>query len=245
MRTVAVLAMSLLLQGARSSAEDERAQYPPYLANSYFDVGIAYIDYPFSERQLEPGFQAGAIEIPRVGGRLVLLGHRFTERLAAQFVYMRPAQWVKYDDVNGVPGARSVWMNIGGLTVRGTAPLGGPLSIDAEAGVGVVTRHGFLVDGVPAVKDASYWTLLLGGGLRYRLNESWDLGANATYSPSNAKVRQPHTLVLSAGFSRTLRPLSEERVREDSQSGFVFPRNLLQLGYSTDFAGFRVNSLRN
>jgi hypothetical protein len=240
---LAALALALLLQGARVSAEDERAQYPPYLANSYFGVGAGYIDYPFTERQLEPGFQAESIKIPHGAGRVVLFGHEFSRYLGAQVVYIRPAQWVIYQNVNGIQAGRSVWMNIGGLTLRGSLPLGKQLFLDAEAGGGVVTRHGFTIDDVPALKNASYWTVLLGGGLRYRLNESWDLDANATYSPSDGRVRQPHTLMLSAGFTRILRPLPEDRVRENTNSGFIFPRNLVQVGYSSDFAGFQVNKV--
>src|SRR5215216_868720 len=40
--------------------EDTRAQYPPFLADSYFSVNLGYIDYAFSDRQLAPGFHAGS-----------------------------------------------------------------------------------------------------------------------------------------------------------------------------------------
>jgi hypothetical protein len=132
-------------------------------------------------------------------------------------------------------------MNLVGLTLRGTVPLVGPLSLDGEAGGGVVTRHGFETDGIPVVKDANYWTVFLGGGLRYRLNRSWDLGVNATYAPSQSTVRQPHTLLLTGGFTYNMRPLPEERVQENSRAGYVFQRNLLQLGYASDGVGFGVN----
>jgi hypothetical protein len=243
MRVLTALVLGLLLQAVGSSADDDRAQYPPYLANSYFGVGAGYIDYSFSQRLLEPGFQAESIKIPHGAGRVVLLGHEFNRYLAAQVVYIRPAQWVSYQNINGIQAGRSVWMNIGGLTLRGSLPLGKQLFLDAEAGGGVVTRHGFSLEGIPTVRDASYWTVLLGGGLRYRLNESWDLDANATYSPSEERVRQPRTLMFSAGFTRILRPLPEDRVRENTNSGFIFPRNLVQVGYSTDFAGFQVNKV--
>jgi hypothetical protein len=103
---VAALALGLVLEGALSPAEDNRTQYPPYLANSYFGVGFGYIDYPFSERQLEPGFHVESIRVPHAAGRVLLLGHQFNPYLAAQFVYIRPVEWVKYKDVNGVSAER-------------------------------------------------------------------------------------------------------------------------------------------
>jgi Outer membrane protein beta-barrel domain/Lipid A 3-O-deacylase (PagL) len=238
--SVTVLAV-LLLQSAASPAEDDRAQYPHFLANSYFDVGVGYIDYPFSARQLEPGFRVESVHVPHAAARVVLLGYRFNDHLAVQLSYMRPVEWVAYNNVNGVPAKRTVWMNLTGLTFRGTLPLAGRLSIDGEGGLGTVTRHGFQSDGIPIVKDANYWTALLGGGVRYRLNGSWDLGAHATYSPSRSTAKQPHTLMLSGGFTYNMRPLPEERVAENSRAGFAFPRDLVQVGYTTDALGYGVN----
>jgi hypothetical protein len=235
------LVLGVLLQCDAGAAEDQRAQYPRFLANAYFDVGVGYIGYPFSSGQLEPGFRAESVEVPHAAARVALLGYRFNEHVAAELDYMRPVEWVAYKNVNGVPAKRTVWMNLMGLTLRGTMPLTGPLSLDGEAGLGIVTRHGFETDGIPVVKDANYWTALVGGGLRYRLNRSWDLGVNATYAPSKPAVKQPHTLMLTGGFTYNMRPLPEERVAENARAGFIFPRNLIQIGYATDAGGFGVN----
>jgi hypothetical protein len=148
---------------------------------------------------------------------------------------------VSYSKVNGVPGKHSVWTNLAGVTLRATTPLVGRLSIAGEGGLGIVTRRGFEADGIPVVKDTTQWSPLIGGGLRYRLNRSWDLGASALYAPSNSRTRAPHTLVLSGGFTHNLRPLSEERVRENSEAGFAFPRNVVQVGYASDATGYGVN----
>ena len=244
LRSSALLALGLLLQATRGPAEDQRAQYPRRLANSYFEVGVGYIDYPFSARQLEPGFEVESIRVPHLAGRVVLLGYRFSEHLAAQVSYMRPVEWVKYENVNGVPATRTVWMNLAGLTLRGSLPLGQRWALDGEGGLGVVTRKGFEIEGedTSIVKDANYWTALVGGGLRYRLGASWELGANAIYSPSHASARQPHTLMLSGGFRYNMRPLSAEHVEKNAQAGFVFPRNLVQVGYASDASGYGVNA---
>ncbi len=240
---IAVLALACSMHSEQSAAEDRRTQYPSFLANSYFEVGVGYIDYPFSARQLEPGFRVESIVVPHTAARLVLLGHRFNKHLAAQVSYMRPVEWVGYKDVNGVPAKRTVWMNLAGLTLRASLPLAGVLSLDGEAGLGIVTRRGFKIEGedTAIVKDANYWSALLGGGLRYRLSDSWELGANALYSPPRASAKQPHTLLLSGGFRYNMRPLSEERVERNSRADFVFPRNLVQIGYASDAPGFGVN----
>ena len=54
-------------------AQDNRTQYPSFLANSYFNVNIGYINYPFSKAQLEPGNEVESIEVPHTAVRLVLL----------------------------------------------------------------------------------------------------------------------------------------------------------------------------
>jgi Lipid A 3-O-deacylase (PagL) len=240
-RVLPLMALALSLQAGRSAAEDERTQYPQFLARSYFEVAIGYIDYPFTARQLEPGFQAESIRVPHAAARLGLLGYRFNEHLAAQLDYMRPVEWVAYSNINGVPAKRTVWMNLAGVTLRATLPLSGRWFVDGEAGPGIVTRHGFDTEGVPIVKDAKYWTALVGGGLRYRLSRSWELRASAIYAPSNPDAKQPHTLMLAAGAVCNMRPLSEEHVARVSQSGYAFPRNLLQLGYASDASGYGVN----
>src|SRR5436305_7213285 len=80
---------------------DTRAQYPVLLANSYFSLNVGYIEYPFSARQLEPGFQVDSVSIPHVGVRAVLIGHQFHKYFAVQASYLRPVRYVSYHGVNG------------------------------------------------------------------------------------------------------------------------------------------------
>jgi hypothetical protein len=238
----AVAALGLLLPGL-SRAEDNRTQYPDFLAKSYFEVGAGYIEYPFSARQLEPGFAVDSVSTPHAAARVVLLGYRFNRHLAAQVNYLRPVEWVRYKDINGFPATRTVWMNLAGVTLRGSLPLSPSLFLDAEVGPGLVTRKGFATeDGSQTiVKDASYWSVFAGGGLRYKLSPTWELAANVLYTPSHASTQQPHTLLATGGFRYNMRPLSDERVAKNAASGHVFPRNLVQVGYASDNAGFGVN----
>ncbi len=97
---------------------DPRAQYPGFMVNSYISVGIGYIDYRFTNRQLEPGFKAGSIDIPHLAARIALFGHQFNQYLSAEAVLARPGRWVSHHDVNGDGAGHSVWMNVGALTRR-------------------------------------------------------------------------------------------------------------------------------
>ena len=57
---------------------------------------------------------------------LGLLVVGLSAHLAAQVSYMRPVEWVRYKNVNGVPATRTVWMNLGGVTLRGSRRVGQP-----------------------------------------------------------------------------------------------------------------------
>ena len=224
-------------------AQDTRAQYPKFMSNSYFGVNIGYIDYPFGSYSLEPGYTVETVQVPHVAVRLMLIGHQFNKNLSAQVSYMRPVNWVQYKSINGDHRSHSVWMNVGGLTVRQRIHLAGKLYTYAEAGLGVVTRSGFKVNNVPVVKDASYASILLGTGLQYQINQKWGLLLSGTWSPKTDKAKQPRTLFLSAGFNYYLRPLSAERVKRNSSetTGNHFPHQLIQAGYSTNAFGYGIN----
>lgn len=238
-----MLAAGIFFSG-QLKGQDTRAQYPKFLSNSYFGVNIGYIDYPFSSASLEPGYTVTSVQVPHVGVRLMLLGHQFTENLSAQISYMRPVNWVQYKSINGDHRSHSVWMNVGGLTVRQRIHLAKKWYTYAEAGLGVVTRSGFKVNGATVVKDASYAQFLFGTGLQYRANDRWDLLLSGAFSPKTDRVKQPRTLFLSAGFNYHLRPLSAERVKRNSSetTGNHFPKQLIQAGFATKVFGYGFNN---
>jgi hypothetical protein len=89
----------VLLQCLCISAQDKRAQYPAFLSDSYFGVNIGYINYAFSQRQLEPGYVAELVHVPHTAVRIILFGHHFNKYLSAQISYMRPVDWVEYKNV--------------------------------------------------------------------------------------------------------------------------------------------------
>ena len=224
------------------SAQDGRTQYPSLLSDSYFNVNIGSLHYAFNSLQLEPGFSVDAVEVPHVAVRVVLLGHQFHKYLAAQVSYMRPVNYVSYKSINGDKQDHHVWMHYGSLTLLSHVPISKKLSVFAEGGLGIVTRKGFRINDVPVVKNSSKAALFTGAGLEFHLNPRWDLLAGTSYIPGNAQERQPHTLFHSAGFRYNLRPLPAEKVERNNSSKYIFPQNLIQVGYTTNGLGYRINN---
>jgi len=225
---------------AQNSADDPRAQFPALLRNSYFSVNVGAIDYAFTDAQLQPGFHAGSITIPHTAARVALFGHELTRTISVQGTYMRPVRYVSYRDVNGDQSVHHVWMHFGGVTMRVRAPLYGRVSVFGEGGLGITSRSGFESGSTPVVRDAHYAAPLAGGGVDYHVNPSWDLTAEALYSPGRSRDAQPHTVFTSAGFRYTMRPLSPERVEASRREGAFFPVNVVQIEVSTAY-GYGVN----
>ena len=224
--------MLLFLCAHRSSfaqPDDTRTQYPALLQNSYITINVGAIDQPFSQAQLQPGFRAASIEVPRVDVRVMLIGHEFNRFVSAQASYMRPLNYVKYTSVApGDVNSHSVRVNFGGVTLKARAPLGVRWSAYGEGGLGFTSRTGFSLGATPAVTDAHYASALVGGGFEYRITPSWDLTAGLTLSPGRASVNQPRTLFTSGGFRYTMRPLPPDRVAANRDAGYVFPRQVLR-----------------
>ena len=241
----ALAAAALLLVWVRPSAfaqeSDTRTQYPALLQNSYITINVGAIDQPFSQAQLAPGFRAASIDVPPIDVRVMLLGHEFNRFVSAQASYMRPLNYVTYTAVRaGDSDAHHVRVNFGAVTLKGRAPVRGRLSAYGEGGLGFTSRTGFGIGGAPVVSDAHYASMLAGGGIEYRLTPAWDLTAGVTFSPGRASVGQPRTLFSSGGVRYTMRPVPPDRVAANRDAGFIFPRQVVQLEYSSG-TGYAVN----
>jgi hypothetical protein len=238
-------AAAFLLCAAASAiaqpSEDTRTQYPRLLQNSFISINVGAIDQPFSQAQLEPGFHAASIEVPRADVRVMLIGHEFNRVISAQASYMRPLNYVTYADVGpGDVDRHHVRVNFGAVTLKARLPVARRWSAYGEGGLGFTSRTGFSLGDTPVVTDAHYASLLLGGGAEYRLTPSWDLTGGVTFSPGRDDVRQPHTIFYSSGFRYTVRPLPAERVDANRDAGVIFPRHVIQVEYSSG-TGYEVN----
>jgi opacity protein-like surface antigen len=238
---IIILSLVTVSQGFLLFAQDERGQYPRLLRNSYIDFDLGYIDYPFTNSQLSSGSRAESIDVKHLGMRVVL-GHRFNKFLSAQIGYMKPLKQLVFENVNGDDSNHTVWMHEGTFSVLPTLPVSERVSIFGEAGLAVVTRRGFEINDAFIIDDTTYGAFLFGGGVEYQLNKNWDLVANALYSPAKEKFNQPYTIFYSGGIRFNLNPLPANVVEQNSSTPYIFPRNSVQIAYSTNVMGYSLNN---
>jgi hypothetical protein len=132
-------------------------------------------------------------------------------------------------------------MNVAGLTIRSGLLISKKISLNAEAGLGIITRGGFLINDIIVLKDAAYTGLLMGFEMKYTLNKNWEFMLSTAWSPAHEKMKQPATVFYAAGFNYTLHPLSGEQVEKNTGNRFIFPKQFVQAGYSTNTFGYSVN----
>ena len=245
LRTLRICYLAIAVLLARAvlvNAQDDRAQYPEFLSKAYFGLSVGSITYPFTNQHLPSIYRAGEVRVPHLAPRLTLLGYRFTDNLSARITYMRPVNWPAFANINGDRADHSMWMNVGGLTLKArTTPGKRKPSFYGESGLGLITRRGFDVGGKPAVKSVSYAGVLLGGGVELPLNDSWAIDTNVVWAPGKKSVQQPHTLFAGSGFVYQMRRLPQDRVDRNRNGGYVFPKNLVQVAVTSNSVGFGVN----
>ena len=236
-----------LINSILTNAQDERAQLPLALKNAYFGVSIGSIDYDFGAAQFQAplGYRFNNVIVNHTAVRLVLYGYEFNRYLSAQITYMRPVSWVFYYYDRGIEKnvRSSVWMNVGGLTLRPQLPINKYFSLNGEVGLGIVTRHGFnALNGSTIISGVTYSTILMGGGINYHLNDNWRLMIGATYTPKETSVNQPAITFISVGFNYKLSQISDKKIEKAKKTGFVNPKQWLQIGYSSNLLGYGINN---
>lgn len=239
-RFYCIACLFVVLLSLNASAQDNRGQYPFLLSNSYVGVTPGYIHYNFTNDLLRPGYKAANIVNPGLALRIVL-GHEFNKYVSAQISYMRPIYWLEYRLMNVDSSDYAVFMNVGGFTGRFTLPVTKRFSVYAEGGLSVVTRTGFEIKNKEVAPSTNFASYQLSGGAQYTINNRWKLAANFTFAPGKSDVKQPNTYFYGFGISYHMRPLSAEGVARNSSGGFFFPKNLMQVGFSTKALGYGLN----
>jgi hypothetical protein len=92
------------------------------------------------------------------------------------------------------------------------------------------------------IKNANYFSFLFSGGFEYRLTNKLNFVAGSGWSPANKKINQPATIFISGGLTYNVHKVSEEKVAKNKNSGFAFPANLFQVGYTSNVLGYGVNN---
>ena len=224
-------------------AMDRRTQYPKFMENSFFTFSVGMIGYRFNQRQLEPGFQAESIDYRRTAVRVDLFGHRFTKYLSAQAVYMRPAWFVQYNNINGTTDTRQVSNAYAGATLALHVPITSKVSAYGEGGGGITSRSGAIINGKVALPGAHYTSGMLGAGLDIQTSRTLNLMLSATYLPGRESFAQPSTRMFTAGLRYHMRTVPDAAVKENRSSGYVFPANMIRVGFTTNGLGYGMNGL--
>jgi Lipid A 3-O-deacylase (PagL) len=222
---------------------DTRTQYPKFMANSFFSFSVGAIGYLFSDTQLQPGFKAEVVEKPRLAVRVDLFGHRFTKYLTAQAVYMRPARFVTYRNLNGTEETRRVSNAYGGVALAFTVPLNDSVYAYLEGGGGVTSRSGVDLNGETAVIGAHYTSGMLGAGFDIKASRNIDVLLSATYLPGRQSFNQPSTRMYTGGLRYHMRPVPDAAVEANRDGGYVFPVNIMRLGFTTNALTYGMNDL--
>ena len=231
-----------LLATPRAADAQARREFPWLLRTAIAEIDVGHVGAPFSDAQLEPGHEAGGVEVPGLGVRLSV-GRRIGERLSAQLVYLRPTRWVRYRDINGGTASRSVWTNVVGATVTARQPLAARLTGYGEGGLAVVTRHGFEMDGQAVVDDVVYAAPLVGAGLEWQVDGRWGVKGGVTWVAGRSRPDHPRTLFASGGLTYRVTPdAAPAPAAVDDGRAYAFPEHLLQVGVTTDALGFGYNA---
>lgn len=241
---IAVVVLFLLFFSINTIGQDyqenSKTKFTNFLSKSYYSINFGGIFYPFSNDNLIDGFKTETFSRNWFSGRL-LLGHKLTDNLSAQFGTLRPASWFKYDNVNNIGYDRSVWINAWTLSLKKDFKLSEKTSLYAEAGIANVTRFGFSINDQVIYDDAHFASLLYGFGVQYRLTDKWRLSANGTFLPKSLKNNQPSISQYSFGFEYHLQQVDAKIAEERANNEYFFPKNIFQISYGTGALGFGMN----
>jgi hypothetical protein len=64
----------------------------------------------------------------------------------------------------------------------------------------------------------------------------------SNYSPDSKSHKQPYTSFIGAGFSYKLSKFSEEELEKSAATGYIHPKQWIQVGYISNLLGYGVNN---
>ncbi len=214
-----------------AATTDDRTQLPGIFQNSYVGVDLAYLDFAYSNADLNAGYSAGQIKNNLIGAS-VYAGHYFNPYLALQLSYMRPGPWVKFTNVTNNAGATpetaTVWLNYLMLTLRPTLPINDRWSVYGEVGPAYVSRYGFTMSNGANIPSVGLIVPDTGVGASYRFSGQWHLEFSADSIWGNAANKQPATYYGEVGAYYLFNP--EQAMETGSGSPYIFPLNTIEIG---------------
>ncbi|OGT45076.1 MAG: hypothetical protein A3E82_00985 [Gammaproteobacteria bacterium RIFCSPHIGHO2_12_FULL_38_11] len=227
--TVALLC-SLIFTAEADTAKyppDSRSQLPPSLNNTYVGLGAGYTDIPYSNADLLNGFQAASFSNPHFGLN-VYIGHYFNRYLAAEISLMRPVKWAYAYGIQTPNDWHSIWVSLFGISLRPTLPLSNKLSLYGLAGLGIVSRHGFTVNGgTTVIPSEDIYTFLTGGGFDYNISGGWHATLGVEDSLAQPQKQQPN---MWYGFTSFYYLFHSIHLPKYYDTYYIFHKNLIQFG---------------
>lgn len=206
---------------------DARSQLPPSLNNTYLGFGAGYTAIPFSNADLINGYQANHFKNPTFGLN-VYVGHYFNRYLAAEISLMRPVKWAYAYGIQTPNDWHSIWVSLFGIDLRPTLPITKRLNLYAIAGLGIVSRHGFSINGgTTAIPSEDIYTFLTGGGLDYAFTDNWHMTVGVEDSIAQPQKQQPNMLYAYTSFYYIFHRL---HLPAYYTTHYIVHKNLIQFG---------------
>jgi hypothetical protein len=242
-QTIGAQSSGSAVQTPPPASDDYRSQFSDFLKDSYVGFSGGSINYPFNAGQILPGFKATGIDVPHLAVRVTLFGHEFNKYISGELGYMRPFKFVNLRDIAGPGADRSLWFAMGDITVKGKVPVGPKFSIYGETGLAIVNRAAAEINPtVVAVAAEAFGSARFGAGFDYHVDPSWDVTAGASYVPAHPEHNQSAISFASLGVRYTMREVPQERVQEIHDTGYFFPHNIVELGFTANTAGYGANN---
>lgn len=211
---------------------DPNRELPTIFRHSYVGMSMGWMDAPFTNENLENNLVATSTEQPHAAPR-IFLGHFFNPYFALQLSLMRPINWMHYHGILTPDQSGTVWQSLFGITARPTLPLSNKFSLYGDLGLGLISRHGFTVNGLTAVSSEVIPNLLTGGGITYAFTPRWHYDLGVSYTPAKNSVKQPRIVYAYTGFYYLMLP-SKEQHEQSRHPRYYFPLNFIQAGFFTD-----------
>ena len=216
---------------------DGGAQLPRILSSAYVGASVGYLNTPFKNSNLLPGYTAARVNTPHAALRAIV-GDQVYKHLALQITLMRPLYWVKYENINGSSGHHSVWLSVFGFTAKPSFNITPKLSLFGEGGLALTSRHGFKINNAPVMGDLNQANVLLGGGIEYRFKPHWGANIGTMYVPGSKNTQQAHVSYTYLGINYYLHPLSKATVDNSAKNNDLFPQNYIYGSLANSALGY-------
>ncbi len=221
-----VFFLIMALSASFAADNDFTTVNPKWTKHWWVDITAGYSEFAFTNANLQSGFHARRVTTGSTSFRGEL-GFNFNRYCAIALSLMRGAYWVQYHGILEDNDWHSVWNNLFGLTLRSTVPLSESVGLYGEGGLGYISRHGFDINGVTAIKDATVLTPMLGAGFIFNVWKDLFIDLDTVYALPNAAKNQPQTWYGGLGIFYLLGSSPVPA----SEMTYWFPRNFIQLDY--------------